>query len=140
MALPLAWRSGRPNDPTIDIADLVVATATTGPSSSYRSGGASLLLTGHGWTLSVYTGAAPRYQADFLVVRRVDGALSLDLITDPRARGHVAMQRTPMPEVHLAGQAAAEYLARVELVVTPFDTLVGRSDIARADVAASVSR
>lgn len=133
--------SGRPNDPAVDIAALVEATRTPGR-SSYRSDGACLFLAGeHGWTLSVYTGSAPRYQADFLVVRRQDGALSVDLISDPRAAGHVATtSRTAMPEVHLAGQAAVEYLARVDLSVIPFDALVGRAAVARADVAAPGSR
>ncbi len=140
VALPLAWRSGRPNDPAVDIAALVEV-AATGSRSSFRSGGASLFVTSHGWTLSVYTGAARRYEADFLVVRRQDGALSVDLITDPQAAGHVATaRRTAMPEVHLAGRAAAEYLAKVELEVDPFDALAGRSGIARADAAAPGSR
>lgn len=139
--LPAALRSGRPNDPTVDIAGLVEATRTPGR-TNFRSDGASLFLSSeHGWTLSVYTGSAPRYQADFVVVRRMDGALSVDLISDPRASGHVATApRTAMPEVHLTGQAAVEYLARVELSVAPFDALVGRAAIARADVAAPGSR
>lgn len=139
--LPAALWSGRPNDPTVDIAALVEATRTPGP-SSYRSEGASLFLAGeHGWTLCVYTGSAPRYRADFLVVRRQEGVLSVELITDPRAAGHVATApQTAMTEVHLAGQAAVEYLARVELSVAPFDALVGRAAVARADVAAPASR
>lgn len=127
----------RPSDPAVDLAALAATAAQPGR-VAYRSGGASLLLTpGHGWTLSVYTGTAPRYRADFLIVRRHDGTLSVDLVTDPRAAGHVATEeRTAMPEVHLAGQAALDYLARVELVVTPFDALAGRSEVARAVVAA----
>lgn len=139
--LPAALWSGRPNDPAVDIAALVEAARTPGR-TNFRSDGASLFLAGeHGWTLSVYTGSAPRYQADFLVVRRQGGALSVDLISDPQASGHVAVApQTAMPEVHLAGQAAVEYLARVELSVAPFDALMGRAAVARAGVAAPGSR
>lgn len=139
--LPLAWRAGRPADPAVDIAALLGSTASVPGQSSYRSGGAALFLTGdRGWTLSLYTGTTPRFEADFVVVRRFDGVLTVDLILDPRAAGHVAAAaRTAMPEVRLAGQAALEFLARAQLDVHPFDALVGRSDVARAHTAPATS-
>jgi hypothetical protein len=140
VALPIAWRSGRPADPAVDIAGVLTAAAAPGR-TTYRSGAASLFLNGgRGWTLSVYTGAAARFEADFVVVRRFDGVLTVDLLLDPRAAGHVSAEEfTGMPELRLAGPEAVAYLARVGIAPASFDAVAGRSDVARAGTAATTS-
>lgn len=125
------WASTPPRPRAAALAAVEALRADEGAPLARADTATLLAIPGRGWTLSVWAGNDAAFDADFLVVRRIDDGLQVDLLRDvapdPRGGGE-------LPERRLTGAEALAYLARVGIDPTPIDALVHRRfPLARAE-------